>query len=98
MLIVTHIITTEEWKAAAPEFLWRLFDLKMKQHPELLERLIDTAPLRLIEASTSERWGGGPFESTLYDTGKFEGHNKFGDLATWYRDEKIRERAENMQT
>ena len=30
----------------------------MKQHPELLERLIDTAPLRLIEASTSERWGG----------------------------------------
>ena len=93
----SQIVTTKEWKAAAPELLWKLFDLKMKQHPELLERLIDTAPLKLIEASTSERWGGGaPFESSLYDTGKFTGKNEFGELATNYRDTKIKERAEKL--
>ena len=69
----------------------------MKEHPELLERLIDTAPLRLIKASTSMRWGGGggggvPFESELYDSGEFPGSKYFGDLATRYRDLKIRER------
>ena len=96
----THVKTTKEWKEGSPKLLWKLLDIKMTQHPELLERLIDTAPYRLIEASTSERWGGGaPFESTLYDTGKFTGKNEFGDLATGYRDQKIRERAEKkMET
>ena len=93
----SEIVTTAEWKAAAPEFLWRLFDLKMKQHPELLERLIETAPLKLIEASTSDQWGGGaPFESRLYDTGEFTGKNEFGEMATRYRGQKIKERAEKM--
>ena len=65
---------------------------KKKEHPELLEQLIDTAPLRLIEASTSMRWAGGvPFESELYDSGEFPGSNDFTDLATRYRDLKIRE-------
>ena len=56
----SHIVTTDEWKQKSPEILWDMFDLKMKQNPDLLERLIQTAPLTLIEASTSMRWGGGP--------------------------------------
>ena len=36
----------------------------MKRNPELLARLIKTAPLPLIEASTSTNWGGGAPPST----------------------------------
>ena len=62
------IVTTEEWNRSAPALLWELFDKKMKAHPELLERLIETAPLLLIEASKSSRWGGGPPLSQNYMT------------------------------
>ena len=60
------IVVTDEWNDNAPELIWELFDEKMKQNPHLLERLIQTAPLQLIEASTSRRWGGGgpfPFQT-----------------------------------
>ena len=68
----------------------------MREHPDLLERLIDTAPLPLIEASMDSRWGGGggeaPFNSDLYDSGEFTGENGFGKMATKYRDRKIQQR------
>ena len=89
-----NIVTTIEWDNASPDKLWDLLDKKYREHPELLERLIETAPLPLIEASTDTRWGGGvPFHSELYDTGKFPGGNEFGILSTRYRDRKIEERA-----
>ena len=95
----SEIATTEEWNLSAPAFLWELFDKKMKAHPELLERLIETAPLLLIEASTSFRWGGGaPFESDLYDTGKYPGKNEFGELATRNRDLEIQRRENDSMT
>ena len=51
----------------------------MREHPDLLERVIDTAPLPLIEASIDSCWGGGaPFHSDLYDSGEFTGENGFG--------------------
>ena len=53
------IETTTEWKEDAPNKLWKLFDIKMSQHPELRERLLETWPLSLIEASWSKKWGGG---------------------------------------
>ena len=62
------IVTTEEWNKDAPNKLWDLFDLKMKEHPDLLERLIETAPLPLIEASNDDRWGGGPLSTLKYTT------------------------------
>ena len=35
-------------------------------------------------------WGGGqPYESKEYDDGTFTGGNKFGDMATTWRDEII---------
>ena len=52
------IVVTDEWNRKAPGILWDLLDEKMKENPELLERLIETGPLRLIEASSSMRWGG----------------------------------------
>ena len=54
------ISTTDKWNDQAPDLLWEMLDEKMKKNPELLARLIKTAPLPVIEASTSTRWGGGP--------------------------------------
>ena len=53
------IKTTEEWKTGSPDKLWDLISKKYNDHPELLERLISTAPYPLIEASMDSRWGGG---------------------------------------
>ena len=68
MYAASGITTTPEWKAYAPRFLAILVILKYDQHPELLERLITTSPMLLIEASTSKRWGGGEHLSALRST------------------------------
>ena len=88
-----NITTSSEWNKLSPDLLWSLFDHKMSQNPDLLERLIETAPMKLIEASSSMKWGGGaPFHSKIYDSGKCPGSNLFGETATKYRDQKIHER------
>ena len=89
----SEITTTAEWNKNAPLLIATLFHLKMLQHPALLQRLIATSPHRLIEASTSKRWGGGaPIHSDIYDSDKpLPGSNVFGDIATNYRDKKISE-------
>ena len=59
----------------------------MKQNPELRLRLISTYPLPLVKGSTSMKWRGSvPFDSIFYDTAEYPGANKFGKLATKYRD------------
>ena len=79
-----------EWERMAPHKLYELNREKYDQNPELRERLIATAPHRLIEASTSQKWGGGaPFADEIYDKGIVPGHNKFGDTLTRHRDELI---------
>ena len=91
-----NIELSDEGNDLAPDFLMELFYQKMKQNLHLLERLILTAPLQLIEASKSTKWGGGaPFHSKLYDGGKYPGGNRFGMVATSYRDQKIQE-TENL--
>ena len=86
------IVASEAWNDQAPDLLWDMFNQKMKNNPLLLACLIKTAPLPLIEASSSSKWGGGtPFNSKLYDSGKFTGKNVFG-----YRDMKINELEENQ--
>ena len=55
------IKTTEEWKKSMPSRLLTLFDNKMKENPALLERLMATYPLPLVEASKDSTYGeGGP--------------------------------------
>ena len=54
------IIASPEWNAKAPVLLEKRFEIKLDQHPEILERLIETYPLELIEASSCRTWGG-PF-------------------------------------
>ena len=39
------ITCSEAWNEAAPQLLWDLFDQKMSENPELLDRLLETAPL-----------------------------------------------------
>ena len=65
----SEIATTEEWNRETPALLWDLFDKQMNAHPELLERLIETTPLLLIEASKTFVGGGGwPPLSPAYTT------------------------------
>ena len=46
----------------------------MEEHPDLEEKLLNTAPYRLIEASVDPKWGAGaPFNSRKYDDGTFTG-------------------------
>ena len=63
------ITSSPEWLQAAPDRLYEMAVNKFEQHPELLERLIDTYPLELIEASKDDEWGGGaPLSSRQYMT------------------------------
>ena len=43
---------SEAWNEAAPQLLWDLFDKKMSENLELLDRLLETAPIPLVEAYT----------------------------------------------
>ena len=81
-----------EWERIKAPYQKDLFDAKMTQHQDLMDGLLDTAPHRLIEASWDGLWGGGaPFDSKKYDEGTFDGFNQFGDMATGYRDQKLKE-------
>ena len=51
------ITTTLEWENGAPGKIRTLIKKKFEAHPELLERLLDTYPLPLIEGS-----GGSPIQ------------------------------------
>ena len=80
-----------EWERIKAPTLKEMFDAKMSQHQDLMDGLLDTAPHRLIEASWDGLWGGGaPFDSKKYDEGTFDGFNQFGDMATDYRDCKLK--------
>ena len=88
------VTSSPEWKRGAPDLLERMFEHKLDQNPEVLERLIDTYPLELIEASTDTTWGGAPFSSEIYDKdAPLLGGNLFGKIATRVRNKRI----ENMK-
>ena len=86
------ITASPEWNQCAPNLLEKLFEAKLDQHPEILDRLIETYPLDLIEASTDTTWGGGgaPYYSDIYDSDEpLIGDNGFGKIATRVRNRKI---------
>ena len=83
---------TEEWKKMAPGVVWDLNDAKFSQNPDLKQKLIDTAPHKIIEASVHAGWGGGcPFGSDIYEQGQVPGINIAGNQLTKYRDDLIAE-------
>ena len=54
------------WETMSPGILWDLNDCKYSQNPPLMEKLLDTAPHRLVEASVDSKWGGGPLSITSF--------------------------------
>ena len=79
-----------EWAVVCDTKMDEMIEAKYSQNPELLDRLIRTAPYELVEASVDKKWGGGePWASPKYDTGTFGGENRFGVKITGYRDAKI---------
>ena len=85
------ITASAEWLNGAPDFMDVMIVDKFEQNPDLLERLIDTYPLELIEASIDDEWGGGaPYQSKIYDSDDpLPGNNIFGKKLTKYRNQKI---------
>ena len=55
------ITPSQEWEDKSPDFMDEMIVDKFEQNPELLERLIDTYPMELIEASSDVKWGGSTF-------------------------------------
>ena len=92
---ISHDIPkTEEWKRLEPGILWDMMDCKFSQNPPLMDKLLKTAPHRLIEASVDSHWGrGAPYGNDIYEQGIVPGRNTFGDKETTYRDQKLAQKA-----
>ena len=92
---ISHDIPkSEEWNRISPGILWDLNDCKYSQNPPLMDKLLDTAPHKLVEASFDTRWGGGaPFGDDIYEQEIIPGKNVFGEMATSYRDKKIAQKS-----
>ena len=58
--LAKNLPTSEAWQQIAPGTMWDIDDAKFCQNPDLMKRLLDTAPHKLIEASVCSKWGGGP--------------------------------------
>ena len=90
---------SEKWLEMSPDKMWELDDAKFSQNPELLDKLIDTVPHKLIEASVDSKWGGAcPFGSDIYEQGQVPGSNICGEQLTKYRDMMIERRSQPMST
>ena len=79
-----------EWQAMGPGVLWDLNFAKFTQNPDLKERLLQTAPHPIVEASVDTKWGGGcPYGSDIYEQGMVPGSNVAGKQLTKQRDQFI---------
>ena len=57
---ISHDIPkSESWPKISPGILWDLNEAKFTQNSPLLQKLIETAPHKLIEATVDSHWGGG---------------------------------------
>ena len=89
---VRHLGLNPEWEKIKAPTLRSRFAARMNQHPDMLEGLLNTAPYRLIEVPWDTLSEEGAFDSKKYDNGHFDGLNQFGDTATGFRDQKLKER------
>ena len=85
------ITESDEWNDKAPNLLEGMLEKKLDQNPKLLERILQTYLLELIEGSADTKWGGGaPFNSPIYDSeGPLPGNNVFGKTATNVRNKRV---------
>ena len=78
---------SDEWNLMEPDVLMDLNRAKFDQNPDLRNRLIDTAPHKLVEATVDSKWGGAcPFASEIYEQGQVPGQNIAGEQLTTLRD------------
>ena len=83
---------TEEWNEMAPGVIFKLNQAKYDQNPDLKQRLIETAPHPIVEASVTAKWGGGClFGSDIYEQGQVPGRKLAGSQITKLRDDIIKD-------
>ena len=73
-------------------------EAKFRDNPDLLEALLDTGELRLIEGATSSFWvGGEPYNSLSYDNKDAHGKNHQGEMLMNLRTNERKRRADMAQ-
>ena len=69
-------------------------EAKYKDNPDLMEALIETGDLNLIEGTKSSFWGGGePYDSQAYDNEDTHGKNHQGYMLVGLRTNERKRRA-----
>jgi ribA/ribD-fused uncharacterized protein len=61
--------------------------LKLQQHPELRQKLLDTANLTIVEDCSKRKGGSGLFWGAAWENGQWAGENMLGRLWMTLRDE-----------
>ena len=87
-----RIVTTAFWEAHKVEVMEDLIFCKFRQNKKLYYSLLNTRPLKLIEATTDDFWGAGCiFGSIALMDGSWEGKNNLGKLLVRVRDFFVKE-------
>ena len=85
--------TSEEWEAIVEDVMYAAMLRKFTQNPDLLEKLLATGDIRLVESTPDNRWGAGAsITSKRMRNGEWKGENKQGILLMKARDKLRRER------
>ena len=97
--VAKNLSDSDEWNEMSPKVLLQLNQAKYDQNPDLKQRLIETAPHPIVEASIDAKWGGGcPFGSDIYEQGQVPGKNLAGLQLTKQRDDSIKDLEQHKMT
>ena len=84
---------SEEWRKLEQDVMYAAMLRKFKQNPELMQKLLDTGDMILVEATPDKTWGAGvSLTSKALKKGEFPGENRQGKLLMKARD-KLRAEA-----
>ena len=72
--VAKSLSDSEEWNKMAPKVLQQLNQAKYDQNPDLKQKLIETAPHPIVEATVDTKWGGScPFGLDIWERNREKG-------------------------
>ena len=85
------LLVTNQWNETKLQVMNKCMKAKFDQNPELVERLTETAPRRIVECTRGSVFGAGiHLYSPLLETGQWKGQNKNGELLMSMRSDYLR--------
>ena len=87
-----EIGTSEEWESCKADYMYICLKRKFTQNPDLLELLLNTKDMELVEATPDRLWGcGATLSSNVLRRHEWVGLNKHGKILMTLREEFRRE-------